>query len=79
MPRIITGYVREINVTIKIENPNILTISAKTGKIIFATATLDVSSVTVSANTQTMNKIHIGLMLLSPIKALPSMLDNPDD
>lgn len=48
-----------------------LTISAKTGKIIFAIATLDVNSVIVSANRQTINNIANGFIDFKTVKAFP--------
>lgn len=55
-----------------------LTISAKTGSIIFATATLAVNSVTFSAKKQTISNIATTLIFCRPIKDWPSMADKPD-
>lgn len=54
-------------------------ISAKTGKIIFATATLEVSSVTVSANKQTMNSIVNGSTDCRAISAFPKIEDRLEE
>lgn len=49
------------------------------GRIMLATATFEVNSVAVSAKMHTRNKITTGLKLSSPMRALPSILDSPDD
>ena len=67
------------NIIINIIMIKILTISAKTGKTILATATLAVNSVTDSAKRQTMNNITIEFMNLRPSKVCPSFTDNPDE
>lgn len=46
--------------------------------MIVATATLDVSSVTVPENKHTINKIATTFIELRPVKDSPSILDKPD-
>lgn len=48
-----------------------LTISAKTGRMIFATATLEVNSVTVSANRHTISSIVNGSINCKAVSAFP--------
>lgn len=57
----------------------ILTISANTGSIIFATVTLEVSSVTFSAKKQTISNIATTLIFCRPIRYWPSIPDRPDE
>lgn len=56
----------------------IVTISANTGKMIVATATFDVSSVTVAEKRHTINKIATTFIELRPVNDSPSILDSPD-